>query len=150
MLSVEEKPLAHLLECNLETLMYAHWRECSRDKEAVPFDPDWAMGATLERCGILHTFALFRDEHLIGYAGFEVSRHLHFKSTIYAFNSGIYVVPQYRGFAGGLLVTESERLLKAIGVKKITYSAPDGSALTGMLPRAGYAPSETYFTKLVE
>lgn len=150
MLAVEERPLARLVEDDLETLMHAHWRECSIDQDTVPFDPDWNMAATMERCGILHAFGLFNDGELVGYAVYEVSGHLHFKSTTYAFNSGIYIKPECRkGNAGAKLLVESEKLLKSLGVKKIVYIVPDASALNRVLAAAKYEPSERYYTKMV-
>jgi ribosomal protein S18 acetylase RimI-like enzyme len=150
MLQVEKTPLAHLVEDDLETMMHAHWRECSKDHDAVPFDPDWLVAYTMERCGTLHCFGLYSDGGLVGYAIFQVSAHLHFKSTRYAFNSGLYVKPECRrGNAGSKLLVESERLLGRMGIKKITYSVPDTSALGPVLKKGGYVPSETYYTKLV-
>lgn len=149
MLKVEEKPLLILIEDDLETLMHEHWREAGSDHEDVPFDPDWGSALHLERDGVLRTFGLFRDGELIGYAGFEVCPHLHFKTTRHAFNSGIYVKPEHRGLAGGKLFAGSEALLKAMGVKKITYSAPFASNLNKVLEKGGYRASETYFTKIV-
>jgi predicted GNAT family acetyltransferase len=150
MLAVEPKPLAHLVEQDLETLMHAHWKECSVDQEEVPFDPDWLTAYTMERCGILRAFGLYRHEHLVGYSVFEVSSHLHFKSTKYAYLSGTYVVPEHRGFAGVYLAGRCEELLKEMGVRKIVYSAPTGSALGKVLRKLGYEPTELYYTKLVE
>lgn len=150
MLRVEEKRLAHLIEQDLETMMHAHWRECSIDRDAVPFDPDWLTAYTMERCGTLRCFGLYSDGELVGYAVFQVYSHLHFKSTRYASNSGIYVKPECRrGNAGAKLLVDSEKLLRDAGVRKITYSVPDTSALGAMLEKGGYAPSERYYTKMV-
>lgn len=150
MLSVEETPLARLIEDDLESLMHAHWRECAIDHEVIPFDPDWSAGLASARDGVLRCFGLFEDGELVGYAIFEVCPHLHFKTTKHAFNSGIYVKPEHRkGSAGLKLFVEAEALLKSLGVKKITYSAPYTSNLNKVLEKGGYAPSETYFTKLV-
>jgi GNAT superfamily N-acetyltransferase len=151
MLKVESSSLDRMIEDGLETLMYAHWIECSIDREAVPFDPDWNLGRTMERCGVLKCFALRDDGELVGYSIFEVSSHLNFKTTTYAWNNGIYVRPESRkGNAGIKLIVESERWLKADGVKKFVYLAPSNSALNDLLVKDGYRPSETYYTKLAE
>lgn len=149
MLLVEPETLDRMIEDGLEALMFAHWSECSIDREAVPFDPDWNQGRTLETCGILKSFALRDDGDLAGYAIFEVSNHLHFKTTKYAFNSAIYVRPESRrGNAGVKLIVESEKRLKLQGVKKFVYLAPNDSALNDLLRKDGYRPSEIYYTKL--
>ena len=149
MLSVEPRRLARLVEEDLETLMHAHWRECSIDQAEVPFDPDWAMAYTMERCNILHCFGLYRHEHLVGYSVFEVSTHLHFKTTKFAYNSGAYITPEHRGFGGAFLVDSTDKLLREMGCKKIVYLVPSSSALGAVLKHIGYEPSESYFTKLV-
>lgn len=149
MWEVRKTPLVHLVEDGLEALMHAHWKECSIHQDEVPLDPDWVMGSTMENCGILHCFGLYREGELIGYSIFEVSSHLHFKSTRYAYNSGIYVMPKHRGFAGPVLAARSEELLKAMGCKKIVYMVPRGSALTAVLTKLGFESTEVYFTKLV-
>lgn len=151
MLEVEKTSLSRLVEDGLETLMFAHWTECSIHREAVPLDPDWSTAATMERCGILQCFGLFDDGELAGYAIFEVSPHLNFKTTKYAFNTGIYVRPESRkGTAAFKLLSESEKRLKDDGVKKIVFSVPQASALNAVLPKGGYEPSELYYTKLVD
>jgi hypothetical protein len=150
MLRVGETRLAVLIEDGLEALMHAHWRECSIDQEEVPFDPDWLMGYTMERCGLLHAFGLYSDAELIGYSVFEVSTHLHFKQTKFAFNSGLFIAPEHRrGNAAVKLIVESDRLLKEMGVRKIVYIAPHASPLNKLLVGANYTPTETYYTKLV-
>lgn len=150
MLKVAHTGLARLVEDDLETMMHAHWRECSLNHEEVPFDPDWLVAYTMERCGTLRCFGLFSDGELVGYAVFQVYGHLHFKSTRYASNSGIYIKPECRrGNAGAKLIVDSEKLLGEAGVRKITYSVPDASALGAMLEKGGYVASERYFTKLV-
>lgn len=150
MYHVEETRLARLVEQDLETMMHAHWLECSIDRNEVPLSPDWAMAYTMERCGLLKAFGLFADHELAGYAVFEVSNHLHFKSTKFAFSSGFYVMPKHRkGNAGAMLLVHSERLLEEMGVKKIAYLAPNNSPLNAMLAKAGYVATEIYHTKLV-
>jgi predicted GNAT superfamily acetyltransferase len=150
MLVVEKASLSRLREDDLETMMHAHWRECSTDHEEVPFDPDWLLGYAMERCGQLACFGLFSDGGLVGYSVFEVSPRLHFKSTRYAFNTGLYVKPECRrGNAGLKLLVESEKYLRAMGVKKIEFTIPNGSALNAILAKSGYASGETYHSKLV-
>jgi hypothetical protein len=149
MLQVEETRLSTLIEDGLEALMHAHWKECSIDQAEVPLDVDWTLACTLERDGVLHAFGLYSGSELAGYAIFEVSTHLHFRQTRFAFNSSIYVAPEHRrGNAAAKLLCESDRLLAGMGAKKIVYLVPNASALNKLLPAAGYAPSETYFTKL--
>lgn len=150
MLKVEEKPLILLIEDDLETMMHAHWQECSIDKEQVPFNPDWDTALLSERSGVLHAFALFQDGELAGYAVFEVCPHLHFKTTTHAYNMGFYVKPEHRkGAAAIKLFVDSEEKLKALGVQKISYSTPFASNLNKLLEKDGFVPSETLWTKLV-
>lgn len=150
MLAVEQTPLAWLIEDGLETMMHEHWKECSIDHDEVPFNPDWELALTMERQGTLHAFGLFDDKVFAGYAVFEVAPHLLFKSTKYAWNTGIYVKPENRkGVAGLKLFAESEKMLAAMGVRKITYLAPHKSSLNKVLAAGGYVPSETYYTKLL-
>jgi hypothetical protein len=150
MLSVEKTPLSWLREDNLEAMMFAHWRECSIDHDAVPLNPDWELAAEMEKRGTLLAFGLFDDRKLVGYAVFEMAPHLMFKSTLYAWNTGFYVAPESRkGNAAFKLFVGCEDALKRMGVKKITCLAPNESSLNRLLGKGGYTPTERYYTKLV-
>lgn len=145
---VEETPLQVLIEDDLETLMLAHWKESSTHQDA-DYDPDWPLALALERAGTLRAFGLFRDDELIGYSVYTISSHLLCKSTTFAFNTSIYVVPTRRGFAGGKLLRESEKLLKALGVRKVTYLAPRNSPLNDALRSFRHEHTENYWAKVI-
>lgn len=150
MLKVEEKPLLLLIEDDLDTLMHAHWRECATAQSDVPLDPDWSYALGQEKAGAFSIFALTDDDALVGYAAFEIATPLLFKSTLHAFNIGIYVKPECRrGNAGLKLFTESQRLLTEKGVRRICYSTPYTSNLNAILAKDGYEASEAFQSKMV-
>lgn len=151
MLRVEWEPISRLLDDGLEDKLYRHWREASIDHDDVPLDPDWSRMLSLEREGYFKAAALRRDGALIGYSAFSVHPHLHFRSTLHATNSVVFVEPRFRGYAGGRLLIETERMLALLGVRKIIYGSPvgGGKKLGAVLLRLGYAHTEDFFCKLV-
>lgn len=85
-------------------LIQAHWHEIGAYGEDVPLDPDWQNYAVLEVSGLLHVATARVDGKLVGYCVTLVAPHLHYKSTVFAINDLIYVLPEYRGRAGLKLV----------------------------------------------
>jgi len=150
------EPLQVLLDDGIEELLRNHWVEVAMDKESVPLDPDWERMFILESVGEFAAAALRRNGKLIGYNAFAIYPHVHYKSTMYAFNDVIYVDPAERGIAGVRLVRGVEPMLKALGVKKVIYHTKvhvhvgHNDGLVGdLLNCLGYKHFENLYCKLI-
>lgn len=154
--TLQWEPIDALRADGVEQMLYNHWREVGIDHDAVPLDPDWERAYAMEAAGMLFSAALRNNGRLIGYNSFAVSPHLHYRSSLYAFNDIIYVDPRERGSAGIRLVRGTEKMLKELGVKKIVYHTKlhvhigSGNGLVGdFLNRLGYTHFENCYCKLV-
>lgn len=106
----------------LEDLIAFNWGEVeAKNADAPPLDIDWPRYAMLERAGIYRAISVRKAGRLIGYNGYFVQPHLRHKSTLWAINDALFIDRDERkGTLGIRLVTESTRMLRALGVKVIT------------------------------
>lgn len=150
MLAIEWESVARLRADGIEDLLFAHWRETSIDHDEVPLAPDWPRIEQLERSGVFKAIGLRIDGSLEGYSLFTVAPHLHFRYTLHATNSAVYVRPRSRGVAAVALLRRSEDLLDALGVRKRIYLAPvlRGKKLGALIERLGYKHTEDFYCKL--
>lgn len=134
----------------IEPLLEGHWREIALDHTAAPLDPDWFEYARLDSLGQLHLLAVRNDGVLIGYYIGIVRPHLHYKSTLMAFNDVIYIKPEYRqGMVGVRLFKEIEKSLTVRGVKKMFMNTKDHHNFGPILERLGYKKADIIYTKVV-
>lgn len=151
MLAIDWEPIPRLVADGAEDLIHKHWLETSINRDEVPLAPDWRRVFLLEKQGVFKGIGLRRNGALIGYAVFAVEQHIHFRSTCYATCNVLYVLPKFRGYAGGRLLRRSEELLADLGVRKIIHSVPLASneKLGALLQRLGYSHTEAFYCKLV-
>lgn len=155
--TLEWEPINKLMvEDNLSDLLFNHWVEVALDKDSIPLDPDWERVLELEKAGVFYAAAMRREGKLIGYNAFAVYPHVHYKSTLHAFNDVIYIDPAERGFAGVRLVRGVESMLKDLGVRKVVYHTKlhvhvgHGEKLVGdFLGVLGYKHFENLYCKLL-
>jgi GNAT superfamily N-acetyltransferase len=85
----------------IKPLFFKHWEEIAGNKDVIALEPDFDKYKQIEENGMLRIFSARDDGDLIGYFICFVSPHIHYKSTIYAFNDIMYVKPSYRGSTVG-------------------------------------------------
>ncbi len=99
----------------------------------------------IEQSGLLHVFAAFEDEVLIGFITVLLSELPH-----YGVNTGItesfFVAKEQRKTGAGLaLLHAAEKLAETYGSPGLLVSAPWGGVLADVLPRCGYEVSNVVF-----
>lgn len=106
----------------LEDLIAFNWSEIETlNADAPPLDVDWPRYTMLERAGIYRAISVRKGGKLIGYNGYFVQPHLRHKSSLWAINDALFIDKDERkGTLGLRLVSESVKMLKAIGVKVVT------------------------------
>lgn len=130
-------------------LLTKHWLEIANYRDEVPLSPRWTEFYALEKIGKLIILTLRQDELLIGYSMFVLNNHLHYDIPV-AFNDILYVHPDKRKSKLGLqLISESERYLKSIGVRKIQWHIKPHMDWSSVLIRRGYIHEELIFGKLL-
>lgn len=120
-LVVAREPLSGILESGLADLLRAHWEEVAHDRDQIILDPDWPGYLEDERQHRFLAWSARRAGVLVGYSGFYVVPHRHYRKSLFAVNDVIYLAPQERGAAGVSLIVQVEKALKEMGAAKVFY-----------------------------
>ncbi len=116
------EPLDKVRADGVEDILLRHWEEVALNKDQVPLAIDWTQYYALERAGILKSVVMRQGGRLIGYDAFFVQPTLHYRTSLWALNDILYLVPEHRrGRAGVLLIDAAEHLLRDLGVQKVLY-----------------------------
>jgi GNAT superfamily N-acetyltransferase len=130
-------------------LLTKHWMEIAHYKDEVSLNPRWAEFYALEKVNKLVILTLRQEETLIGYSMFVLNNHLHYDILV-AFNDILYVHPDKRKSKFGLqLISESEKYLKSIGVRKVQWHVKPHMDFSAVLLRREYVHEENIFGKLL-
>ncbi|HEY3432555.1 MAG TPA: GNAT family N-acetyltransferase [Rhodocyclaceae bacterium] len=132
-----------------EALFAPHYAEVGQ-KDMGDINPDWAFWADLEAVGKAWIIGIYADDRLVGYSGFIVGPHAHYKHRLVAKNDVIFLLPEYRqGSLGLKLIGYSERALGAMGCYKVYWRAKRGSVLADLLTAlCGEAPEVCFERRL--
>ena len=107
-------------EPNLRDMMSEMYEELGRFREISPIVPDFARMMHMEDLGIFQVWAA-RTEHglLAGWIELHICPHIHCATTLWAFDSGHYLSPAFRGngFAWVRMWRTAMAALKERGVK---------------------------------
>ena len=134
----------------LPPLFLRHWQELALDRDAIPLEPDWDRMFMLEAQGILHVTTARSGEVLAGYIFNIVSRHLHYKGTVFADIDMFWLDPAYRG--GWFAIKwfrANQKLLDKLGVQKHHVSVKNhylAGRVGNVFRRLGYKPIETVWS----
>ena len=77
----------------IRPLFDRHWAEIAHDK-TIPLDPDYDLYLKADEGGMLRVYTAREGATLIGYCVFFVRANPHYKSTIYAVQDIIFIVPE--------------------------------------------------------
>jgi GNAT superfamily N-acetyltransferase len=142
-LLIKQEPYCDALIAEAKPLLVEHWREVALYKDAIPLDPDFDLYRGMAAKNRLFCLTARVGGELVGYCAFVLMHPGHYKSTLHGINDVIYVAPAHRkGSVGYRLIRESERGLKARGVRKISWHVKPGTKLAQLLDRLGYATDE--------
>jgi GNAT superfamily N-acetyltransferase len=137
-------------------LLERHWREIANYQEVIPLAVNFEAYRQADAGGKLLVLVAREGDSMIGYSVFMLIRSPHYRSSLFAMNDVIYVLPEYRkGRTGLALIRESEKLLKARGCVKISWHVKDRNAdgtpnpLSAILRKFGYELEEVSLGKLL-
>lgn len=131
----------------LVELFPRHWREIALRQDLIPLDVDEKQ---YEALGDFLHITTAREDRLVGYLMSIVHPHLHYKSTLMAFQDIMWIDPDYRKGRNGIrLIQASEGFLKARGVKQIFLGTKLRLDLGSLFKRLGYEPVEMIYSKWV-
>lgn len=139
-----------------DDLLALYWEDVELNQDKNPLAINWHAYYGLERLGVLKLFLLRRDGRLIGFTGWFVNTLLRYSKTLWAVSDLLWVEPEERkGSTGIFLITKSEQMLRASGVKAIRYEVKTGDfgsdhghgSVGYLLRRLGYTPYEEALTR---
>jgi GNAT superfamily N-acetyltransferase len=99
----------------------------------------------LEQVGTAHTIGAFREDDLVGFIIVLVAVLPHFGRRVASTESFFVAQSERKSGAGLQLLREAERLARELGAVGFFVSAPIGSRLASVMPRARYREASTIF-----
>jgi L-amino acid N-acyltransferase YncA len=142
-------------EPNVTDLLQAHWDELAVNKTEAPLAPDWNKLIALEDQGLYRVWAARDGKTLVGYIGWWVYPHPHYRHTLHAIDDLYMLSPPYRrGLNGYRMFTTSIDALRELGVKrcmmhsKVHFQTERGG-LRRLFERLGFTHTDELWVKIL-
>jgi GNAT superfamily N-acetyltransferase len=131
-------------------LLPLHWNELALDKAYAPLAPRWDVYDARDAAGELHIVTLREDGRLVGYYWGFIAPGLHYSTCLTAQMDIFFVHPEHRNGRGGTILFQAvERELRRRGVRRWFVGAKLHRDASPLFKRLGFAPVETYHSKLL-
>jgi len=132
-----------------EKLFPLHYEELCVTKE-YPLEPDIEAYRALANAKMLRCITCRADGELIGYIVFTISRHMHYRSCVTAFEDLYFVRKDYRkGRVGIKLFQYAEKVLKQFGINRIVMHTKVHLDNSRLFEYLGYKWTDKVFTKIL-
>ena len=132
-----------------EKLFPLHYEELCVTKE-YPLEPDIKAYQALAKAKMLRCITCRADGKLIGYIVFTISRHMHYKSCVTAFEDLYFVRKDYRkGRVGIKLFQYAEKVLRQFGINRIVMHTKVHLDNSRLFEYLGYKWTDKVFTKIL-
>lgn len=126
-------------------LLVQHFEETARFKD-IPLSPNFEAYKHLDDTGILRIFTARKFGKLVGYCTFFVQPHLHYRESLQAYQTLLFVDPEFRGF-GMRFIAWMDDQLKVEGVSLVHQTVTQKLDFSSMLSRLGYEPFENIYIR---
>ena len=132
-----------------EKLFPLHYEELCVTKE-FPLEPDIEAYQALANAKMLRCITCRADGELIGYIVFTISRHMHYRTCITAFEDLYFVRKDYRkGRVGIKLFQYAEKVLRQFGINRIVMHTKVHLDNSRLFEYLGYKWTDKVFTKIL-
>jgi len=132
-----------------EKLFPLHYEELCVTKE-FPLEPDLDAYRALANAKMLRCITCRADSELIGYIVFTISRHMHYRTCITAFEDLYFVRKDYRkGRVGIKLFQYAEKVLRQFGINRIVMHTKVHLDNSRLFEYLGYKWTDKVFTKIL-
>jgi len=132
-----------------EKLFPLHYEELCVTKE-FPLEPDLDAYRALANAKMLRCITCRADGELIGYIVFTISRHMHYRTCITAFEDLYFVRKDYRkGRVGIKLFQYAEKVLRQFGINRIVMHTKVHLDNSRLFEYLGYKWTDKVFTKIL-
>ena len=135
----------------LRVIYPEHYKEIEQEVSGgFELDPDWTQYFALEQAGMLHVITCRKDDKLIGYMFYIVSKHLHVKLCVTAYEDIYFLRKEYRkGRTGIRMFQFAEQHMKSIGVNKMLGTTKVHIDNSKLFEYLGYQFVEKLFSKYI-
>jgi len=141
-----------VLDCKEEmlSLLDEHYEELTLNKHVVKLNPNWEEYDRREKQGKFVYITASDEGKLIGYSAWFVDYHIHYADLLVASNDVIFLKKEYRqGMTGIKLIKYSEKVMREMGVNKITWHIKESNDFRPILQRMGYNIEDIIVGKIV-
>lgn len=136
-------------------LLKSHWHELAVHKAQMLLDPDFGRFVELEDLGLFRVWAARSGPTLVGYIGWFIQPHLHYKSTLTA-TEDLFLLsaPYRRGMNGVRMFLSSFEALKELGVKRIiahtkVHFESERGGLDKLFGRLGFVVTDSLWSRML-
>lgn len=151
MITFTHERMDSLLMDEMESLWKIHWEEVANYQDKMKLNVDRELYTQMQDSGLYQTITARNEEGaLIGYIGFLITTHPHYKESIFANMDNVFLHKDYRkGFVGIKLFQRAEKLLKELGVDIIMMRSKHKSDLSPIFKLMNYSLTETVYSKYI-
>ena len=110
-----------------------------------PQRPQFPTYRLMEEIGTSHSFGAFQGEDLVGFIIILVAVLPHFGLRVASTESFFVTCSARKGGTGLRLLRQAEEFAKELGAVGFFVSAPIGSRLESVMPKAGYSEASKIF-----
>lgn len=129
-------------------LLEEHWNESAKNKHLMILKPDIEKYKLFEQLGAIITLFAYVEDKIVGYSCNIIQPHMHYSDLICAYNDVLFVAKEYRNSPLGIrLIKETEKAVKAKGVKLLLWHAKENTTLAKILPKMGCNLQELIYSK---
>ena len=137
-----------LAEPNMRGLILDYFEELSPMKAVAPLDPDFERMIACEAQGIFRVWAARQGGQVVGLVMLWIMPHLNYRSTLFAFDAGHYLVPDLRDghrWSGVRMWRGLIDALRELGVKVLLAHDNAQRPLGPFFKRLGFEPRSTNY-----
>jgi len=124
-------------------LLQNHWEEIANHQDTVPLDPDWDKYLAMDDSGAMSVVVARENGRVIGYFISFIHHHMHYRSTLYAYNDILYVDPSRRkGTVAYRMFKFAMTVLVDRGVQVVVCHMKINHEFRSLLRRLGFKQTE--------
>lgn len=128
-----------------------HSEESSERLDIIPLEVNHQAYLRLEAANRLKTYTVRDGSKLIGYSKWIISNPLHYKSSLIASSTTIYILPEYRkGLLGYKFIKWSIDQIKKCNVQRIQIGVKPHNDFGKILNRLGALEFEKTYSIVLE
>lgn len=150
MITIDVEPFDKALMDEMQPLWDEHWKEVAvyKDNINLSINRDWYT--EMYTAGLYIMVVVREEGKLIGYAGFTLITHPHYKDNIFSNMDVAFLLPEYRrGFTAIKMFKFAEQKLKELGADVIILRTKEHYNLGRLFEHLNYEKAEVAYFKYV-